>query len=150
MAAAAAAVQATHSAAQPTQRPTVRVCLANAEGKSPSELLATVKLVIQWAYAVHPLCSSDIEVVVLDQKAKDQALNQQDAEGCKVLHQDYPVEIPGVPLTLGIMNKKLAANDVVVKEMGTANRCIIRGIMITKIWWMHDDKMQVECIKLSK
>ena len=105
MAAAAAMAQATCSAAQPTQRPTVRVHLANAKGKSPSELLAMVKLVIQGAYAVRPLHSSDIEVVVLDQKAKDQALNQQDAEGCKVLCQDYPVEVPGVPLTLGITNK---------------------------------------------
>ena len=34
--------------------------------------------------------------------------------------------------------------------MGTANRCIIPGIMITKVRWLHDDKMQAERITSGK
>ena len=48
------------------------------------------------------------------------------------------------------MNKKSAANDVVVKEMGTANKCIMPSIMIVKVQRLHDDKMQVEHIKSGK
>src|SRR2546430_244589 len=128
----------------------VRVRIANSEGKSPTELLATVKPVIQGAYAVRPLRSGDIEVAVLDQKAKDQALNQQEAEGCKVLHQDYPVEVPGVPLALEITNKKSATNDAVIKEICLANKCVIPSIAVSKIRWLHDDKMQAERIRNGK
>lgn len=44
--------------------------------------------------------------MVPDRKAKDQALNQREGEGYEILRQDYPVEIPGVPLTLGIKEEK--------------------------------------------
>lgn len=61
---------------------------------SAAESLARVKPMIPGAYAVKPLRSGDVEVVVPDQKTKDQVLNQKEVEGCKVLRQDYPVEVP--------------------------------------------------------
>src|SRR5437764_430113 len=57
---AAAAAQATRNTTT-AQRLTVRVRIANSEGKSPAELLATVKPVIQGVYVVRPLRSGDVE-----------------------------------------------------------------------------------------
>ena len=70
---AAAAVQAPRMA--PQARPAVRVRIPEAANKSAAELLATVKPIIQGAYAVRQLRSGDVEVAVPDQRAKDQALN---------------------------------------------------------------------------
>ena len=76
-----------------TQRTTVRVRLLEAEGKTPAELLEAVKPTIQGAYAVRQLRSGDVEVMVPDQNAKNRAFNQAQTVGCKILRQDYPVEV---------------------------------------------------------
>jgi hypothetical protein len=56
-------------------RPTVRIRIPEAADKSAAELLARVKPMIPGAYAVKPLRSGDIEVVVPDQRTKDHVLN---------------------------------------------------------------------------
>ena len=86
VAAAAAAVQT--PGAVPQSRPAVRIRIPEAANKSAAELLAKVKPIIAGAYAVRQLRSGDIEVAVPDQKTKDQTLNQQEIDGCKILRQD--------------------------------------------------------------
>ena len=124
----------------PAQRTTIRVRLQEAQGKSPPELLAAVKPAIQGAYAVRQLRSGDVEVMMTDQNAKDKALNQGEIAGCKVLRQDYPVEVPGVPLTMNIKHGKAVENGEVIKEICTATKRIIPGININRIRWIHDKK----------
>jgi hypothetical protein len=122
------------------QRATVRVRLADAAGKAPTELLTAVKPAIPGAYAVRQMRSGDIEVSVLNQSAKDRALNQAEVEGCKVLRQDYPVEVPGVPLATPIKHGKAIENDEVAKEVSAASKRLIPGITINRIRWLHDAK----------
>src|SRR6266513_6517966 len=117
----------------PAQRAAISVRLAEAQGKSPPELLAAVKPAIQGAYAVRQLRSGDVEVMMTDQNAKDKALNQGEIAGCKVLRQDYPVEVPGVPLTTEIKHGKVVENDEVIKEICKTTKKIIPGITINRI-----------------
>ena len=137
-----ASIAATPAArALPTaQRTSVRVRIAGAEGKTPAELLATVKPAIQGAYAVRSLRSGDVEVMVPDQKAKDHALNQQEVEGYKILRQDYPIEIPGIPLSLGIKEGKGADNTELIRDICTATRKTIPGITINRICWRSEER----------
>ena len=117
--------------------------IPEAEGKTPADLLEEVKPVLQGAYAVRQLRSGDVEVMVPDRKAKDQALNQQETEGCKVLRHDYPVEVLGVPLCLGIQNRKSTENDDIIRDIQDVhltNKRIIPNLAINKIRWLHDDK----------
>ena len=79
------------------QRPAICVRIPGAAEKTPEEILTAVKPVIMGAYAIKQLHSGDVEVMVPDQWTKDRALNQQQTEGVKILRQDYPVEVRGVP-----------------------------------------------------
>ena len=134
-----AAAPATHTL--PTMQCTaVRVHIADTKGKTPAEILAAIKPTIQGAYAIHPLKSGDIDVMVPDQKAKDQALNQQEGEGYKILHQDYPVEIPGVPLSIGIKEGKGAHNTELIRNICNATKKTIPTITINKICWLLNEK----------
>ena len=58
----------------------------------------------------------------MDQNVKDKALNQGEIAGCKVLRQDYPVEVPGVPLAINIKHGKAVENREVIKEICTATK----------------------------
>jgi len=49
--------------------------IPEAEGKSPQEILNTIKPAVAGACAIKPLRSGDFEVLMRDQKAKDAALN---------------------------------------------------------------------------
>jgi hypothetical protein len=132
------------------QRTSVKVRIANTEGKTPTELLAAVRPTIQGAYAVRPLKSGDIEVMVPDQKAKDHALNQQEVEGCKILRQDYPVEVPGVPLSVTIKDGKGDGNADLIKEICHGTRKTVPGIMINRVRWLLDDSARAERIRNGK
>ena len=66
---------ARYQTASIAQRLAVRVRMSEMVGKSNSEILTVVRIVIQGAYAVKPMRSGDIEVMVPDQAAKDRALN---------------------------------------------------------------------------
>ncbi len=78
--------------------------------------------------------------MMTDQNAKDKALNQGEIAGYKVLHQDYPVKIPGVPLIMDIKHGKAVENEEVIKEICTTMKKIIPGITINRIRWLHDAK----------
>jgi hypothetical protein len=134
----------------PAQRTAIRVRLPEAQGKSPPELLEVVKPAIQGAYAVRQLRSGDVEVMMTDQNAKDKALNQKEIAGCKVLRQDYPVEVPGIPLTTGIKHGKAVDNKEVIKAICAATRRIIPGININRIRWLHDAKGHNDRLRMGK
>jgi hypothetical protein len=68
--------------------------------------------------------------IMIDQKIKDQTLNQQEIDGCKILRQDYPVEVPGVPLSMDIQNRKSPENEAIIRNICQANKRIIPQIEI--------------------
>jgi hypothetical protein len=51
----------------------------------------------------------------------------------------YPVEVPGVPLDLGIQNRKSTESDDIIRDIHLANRRIIPNLAINKIRWLHDE-----------
>ena len=76
------------------ERTAIRIRLEGGKDKSPNEILTEAKKVILGAYAVRLLKSRDIDVMVPDQATKDCVLNQPEIEGCKILQQDYLIEVP--------------------------------------------------------
>src|SRR6266496_5265720 len=88
--------------------------------------------------------------MMIDQNAKDKALNQGEIAGCKVLHQDYPVKIPGVPLITEIKHRKAVENNEVIKEICTTTKKIIPGITINRIRWLHNAKGHESRLKAGK
>ena len=38
-------------------------------------------------------------------------------DGCKILRQDYTVEVPGVPLSMDIQNRKSPENEAIIKKL---------------------------------
>jgi hypothetical protein len=122
------------------QRPAVRVRIPDIAGKTNPEILTAVRAVIKGAYAVKPLRSGDIEVMVPDQTAKDHALNQATIEGVKILRQDYPVEISAVPLSLQVDSGRTADNQALIQELINENKRRIPTLAIHKIRWLHAPK----------
>jgi len=123
-----------------SQRTAVRVRLPDTQGKSSTELLATVKPLIAGAYAVKQLRSGDIEVSVPDQRTKDRVLNQPQVDNLQILRQDYPVELWGVPLSTSIDSGKNANNTSLMQGICTASRVIVPTLNINKIRWLHAPK----------
>lgn len=105
---------------------------------------------IQGAYAVKQLRSGDVEVMMTNQAIKDKALNQGEIAGCKVLRQDYPVEVSGVPLTTPIKHGKGVENDEVIKEICTAIKRVIPDMAINRLRWLHDEKGHEERLNMGK
>jgi hypothetical protein len=75
------------------QQATVCICIEGTKDKSTGEILAEAKKIIPGVYAVWLLHSRDIDIVVPDQATKDCILNQPGVEGCKILQQDYLIEV---------------------------------------------------------
>jgi len=115
------------------QRIAVRVRLPDSKDKSPTELLATVKPLIAGTYMVKQLRSDNIKVTVPDQRTKDRVLNQPQVEDLRILQQNYPVKLWGVPLSTSIDNGKSANNTALMQGMCNAFRIIILTLSINKI-----------------
>lgn len=81
-------------------RHTVRVQMAQTQGKSNEEILREVKKTITGAAAVRILQSGDIDVTVPDEAAKDRAQGLPSTEELKIFKRDYLVEVPSVPLSV--------------------------------------------------
>jgi hypothetical protein len=123
-----------------TNRPTVRVRIPDAAGKTSKELLDIVKPTISGAIAARPLRSGDIEITVIDQKTKDRTLNQSETEGIKILRQDYAIEIWGVPLSLQVNHGKSADNTELIKAICASSKRMLPDLAINRIGWLHSPK----------
>ena len=91
-------------------RATVRVYTPEVAGTDPKQILTLIKVHIPKAVAVRVLHSGDVEVTLPNQEVKDQTLTQKDTPECKILRQDFPVEIIRVPLTTQVESRKGAIN----------------------------------------
>lgn len=138
---AAQATMATRMANAPVvQRTAIRIRVDDPTGKTPKEILDTVKPIVQGACAIRPLRSGDFEVLMRDQKLKDAALNQPQVGGMKILRQDYPVEIPGAPLTLRVESGKEANNSELINGIRAASRPFVPNLAINRVRWLHAPK----------
>ena len=81
-------------------RAIVRVYTPKAAGMDLERILTSIKVHIPNAVAVRVLCSGDVEVTLPNQEVKDQTLTQGDTLKCKILRQDFLVEIIGVSFTI--------------------------------------------------
>jgi hypothetical protein len=125
-------------------RVTVRVRMEDSQGKTAAELLQDAKQAFPTAYAVRPLASGDLDILVPDQATKDRITTLPDRAGCKVLRQDYQLEVPGVlystfPQTV---DRKLDAGTAQIVQ--DANRRRIAGLVISKARWLHDPEAQAK------
>jgi hypothetical protein len=110
------------------------------KGKALDEILAAIKPTVSAAYAVRVLRSGDIEAIVPSQQIKDRILSQTiDTGAIKVLRQDYPVELWGVPLSTDVASGKDANNQGLIQSIiGTSKH--IAGLAINKVRWLHAPK----------
>ncbi|KAI0995868.1 hypothetical protein K3495_g12312 [Podosphaera aphanis] len=126
-------------AAPAASQSAVRIRIPGAEEMQPSQLLNMAKEHITGAYAVRKMRSNDTEVFVGSTAQRDAALNMPHPETFKILRQDYPVEISGVPLGTKVQGGKNADNKAIIKEIIQASKRIAR-LEINRIRWLHDGK----------
>jgi hypothetical protein len=98
-------------------RASVRIRMNGAKEKTRGEILTETRKVIPGAYEIRQLRSGDIDAMVPDQLAKDQALNRRDTNEFKILRQDYLVEVPGVPYTLQVESGRERNNPVLIQAL---------------------------------
>lgn len=130
---------ATVAAAAPAKT-AVRIRVSGAEKMQPEQLLSLAKQHIHGAYAVKQMRSHDTEVYVQSSVQRDAALNMPQPDSFKVLKQDYPVEVMGVPLGLAIQGGKNACNNSLISSIVQATRVRIPGLQINRIRWLHNGK----------
>src|SRR5438045_5095079 len=111
----------------------IRIRLEGGKDKSLNEILTEAKKVIPGAYAVHPLKSGDIDIMVPDQATKDCILNQPEIEGCKILQQDYLIKVPWVPLSLCVNSGQEVDNSSIIQEICKGTKRTVPGIAINHI-----------------
>ena len=118
-------------------RSTVRVRTLEAAGAEPEQLLTSIRTHIPKAVAVKVLHSGDVEVVLPNQQAKDQAITQGDTPEYKILRQDYPVEVIGVPLNIQVESGRGATNSQLIQRITEATKKLVPGITISRVAWLH-------------
>lgn len=106
----------------------------------PAEILSKAKEHIKGAYAVRQMRSHDTEVFVQSARQRDAALNMPHPETFKILRQDYPVEVPGVPLSTKIEGGKNANNNGLITKIIEGSIIRIPGLQINRIRWLHDGR----------
>ena len=118
---------------------TVRVRMPEAIGVEPEQLLTLIKAHIPKAVAVRVLHSSNIEVMFPNQQAKDQTITQRNTPGCKILRQDYPVEVIGVPLNTPVESRQGTTNTQIIQKITEATKKLALGITITRVVWLNKE-----------
>ena len=116
---------------------TVKVWVPKAAGMEPKQILTSIKTYIPKAMAVKIMHSGNVEVILPNQQAKDQAITQKNTPKCKILRQNYLVKIIGVPFSIPVDNKQGATNTQFIQKINKAIKKLVLGIAITKILWLY-------------
>jgi hypothetical protein len=122
---------------------TVRPLNDSYKDKEPQEILKDLKKEIPGVMGIRPLRSGDIRVVLRDTKAKEQAMGIGKVGEARILRQDYPVEVAGVPLTIPVAHggEGSIKNAPLVQEILKNNKHI-QGNLITRVAWIHGARSQ--------
>ena len=73
------------------------------------------------------------EVFVQSTSQRGAALNMRQLSELKILRQDFPVEVFGVPLRTRIEGGRDANNYAIIREIETATKARISGLVINRI-----------------
>ena len=84
--------------------------------------------------------SSDTEVFFQSASQRDAAINMRQPSEFKILQQDFPGEISGVPLQTRIEGVRDSNNYVIIREIETVKGVRILGLSISRIRKLHDGK----------
>ena len=129
---------------------TVRPLNDSYKDKEPQEILRELKKEIPGAVGIRPLRSGDIRVVLRDTKAKEQTMSMGKVGDARILRQDYPVEVAGVPLSIPVAHggEGSMKNAPLVQEILKSNKHI-QGNLITRVAWIHGARTQTAGKKRS-
>lgn len=111
------------------------------KGKETQEILKEIRTDLPGAVGVRPLRSGDIRVVLKDLKEKEHAVKKGSVGSARILRQDFPVEVSGVPLQIKVHHGKEAEarNHTLIQEITKDNRYLTTGA-ISRVGWLHGER----------
>ena len=83
--------------------------------------------------------SNDTDVFIQSMSQRYAAPNIRQSSEFKI-RQDFPVEVPGVPLQTRIEGGRDANNYTIIRETETVMKARITGLAINRIRWLHVGK----------
>ena len=98
--------------------------MPQAKGKTNEEILKVEKKTISRVVAVHMLHSSDIDMTILDEAAKDRAQVLSSIEELKIFKKDYLVEVIAVLLSTQVVYEKGIDNAHLVRAIYDTSKSI--------------------------
>jgi len=108
------------------------------------EVAEKVKAVIPGVVAARVLPSGDVRVTLENPSQKERAtlmpgtLKQQlDA---KIIKEDFPIEVLGVPTSLPVQHGREADNSETIKKIKQSTERIIPGFEVSRVAWIHGKK----------
>jgi hypothetical protein len=113
------------------------------KGKETQEILKEIRTDLPGAVGVRPLRSGDVRVVLKDSKDKEYAVMKGRVGSARILRQDFPVEVSGVPLQIKVHHGKEAEarNHTLIQEITKDNRYLTTGA-ISRIGWLHGERTE--------
>ena len=120
-------------------RPAIRV-RNTGQPQDDSTLLANAKRAYTGVTAIKVLRSKDIELIFKDSGSRDKVYGQPPPEGLSVLQKEYPVEIPGVPLSFKIPTKPNQPNNAFLQKIVQDNRKRLPAAVPHDARWIHAER----------
>jgi hypothetical protein len=108
------------------------------------EVAEKVKAVIPGVVAAKVLPSGDIRVTLENPTQKERAIRMPGALrqqlGVKIIREDFPIEVLGVPTSITVQHGKEADNSETIKKIKQGTERIIPGFDISRVAWIHGKK----------
>ena len=136
---------AKHHASEITIRP-MEDNKALQEATTPQEILSALDKRMERVgpLAARKLQSGDIRLVV---QHKDYAIRNKEALqsniNATILRQNHPIEVCGVPLSLGVKSGKDADNSSLLKQLSTQTGKLVSGVQFTRVGWIPNKPKQL-------
>lgn len=126
------------AAASNTPRPIIRARVDDTAEKTPSEILELIRPVMPQAVAIHKLKSGDIDIRLATQAQRDAVATAADPKGVRLFRKAYLLEVPGVPYTFPVSNKRTADNSEATTQIEKSLQRICGTVKITSLRWLRD------------
>src|SRR5207248_5570437 len=104
------------------------------KGQSCDPGCGSSKSPTQWRHPYNPGKSHPKERAIRMPGAIKQQL------GVKIIREDFPIEVLGVPTSLEVQHGKEADNSETIKRIKQGTERIILGFDITRVAWIHGKK----------
>jgi hypothetical protein len=114
------------------------------EDKSTKEVAEKVKAVIPGVVAAKVLPSGDVRVTLENPTQKERAILMPGALkeqlGAKIIREEFPIEVLGVPTSLPVCHGRDADNSETIKKIKQGTERLIPGLEVSRIAWIHGKK----------